>query len=175
MDLHKKLQELSSQESSTWLQEAEERKLNRSWQKRSAVIALRILRELRHKGLTQRDLAERMGVSAQQVNKIVKGQENMTLDTLDRLEKALSIHLLHDDKTQPVMVFGFQSIPIAQKMPITLRTFNQCSQLFHTGVTVKGLNIDSASALTYANDNHLHTRYPIPGKEKWLQLHAQLS
>lgn len=175
MNLNEKLQALSGQEPSGWLQKAEERKQNRSWQKRSAAIALRVLRELRQQGLTQRELAARMSVSAQQVNKIVKGQENMTLDTLDRLERALDIQLLHDGKTQPAAVLDFGSQHVALKHSSLVSTFQQCSLGFRTGITMTRYEIDIKPALIEPNDKYLHKQYPIPGKEKWLQLHTERS
>ena len=59
-------------------------------------IALRILRVLREKQMTQKDLAERMGVSPQYINKIVKGTENLSLETIASLNDALSINLIVD-------------------------------------------------------------------------------
>ena len=73
---------------------ADERHENREARRYSALIALAVRRELRLKGLTQQSLAERMGVSAQYVGKILKGTENLTLDTIGRLERALEHHLL---------------------------------------------------------------------------------
>lgn len=67
---------------------------NRSWIRRSQAIAIKILLKLDELGLSQKDLALKMNVSPQQINKIVKGSENLTLDTLDKLETALGIDLL---------------------------------------------------------------------------------
>ena len=44
--------------------------------------------------MTQAELAEKMGVSRQQVTKIVKGQENFTFETIGKLEKALGVKLM---------------------------------------------------------------------------------
>lgn len=49
---------------------------------------------LDEKKMTQTDLAEKMGVSRQQISKIVKGHENLTFETIDKLEKALNIKLI---------------------------------------------------------------------------------
>lgn len=53
-----------------------------------------VLEALKAQMLTQRDLAEKMNVSPQQINKIVKGQENLTLETITNLELALGIHII---------------------------------------------------------------------------------
>jgi len=50
---------------------------------------------LKEQGLTQKDLAGRMGVSPQQVNKITGGQENLTLQTIIKLELILGIHIIN--------------------------------------------------------------------------------
>ena len=39
-----------------------------------------------------------IGVSPQYVNKIVKGKENLTLDTISKLEQALGIKLIFSEK-----------------------------------------------------------------------------
>ena len=44
--------------------------------------------------LTQTALAERMNCTQQYISKILKGKENMSLDTLSRLEDALGITLI---------------------------------------------------------------------------------
>ena len=48
-------------------------------------------------GLMQKALAERMNCTQQYISKILKGKENMSLDTLSKLEKALGITLILDD------------------------------------------------------------------------------
>ncbi|MEI6595881.1 MAG: helix-turn-helix transcriptional regulator, partial [Bacteroidota bacterium] len=49
---------------------------------------------LRAKNISQKELAEKIGVSPQHVNKIVKGRETLTLETISKLEVALEISLL---------------------------------------------------------------------------------
>jgi ribosome-binding protein aMBF1 (putative translation factor) len=62
--------------------------------KKSIKLAIILNRILRKKGMKQKELAELLGVSAQQVNKILKGSENLTLDTIERIEKVLGIELI---------------------------------------------------------------------------------
>jgi transcriptional regulator with XRE-family HTH domain len=47
----------------------------------------------------QKALAERMNCTQQYVSKILKGSENMPLDTLSKLEDALGINLINDEQT----------------------------------------------------------------------------
>ena len=44
--------------------------------------------------MTQKDLAEIMNVSPQFINKIVRGQENLSLETIGKLSRALGIKLI---------------------------------------------------------------------------------
>jgi ribosome-binding protein aMBF1 (putative translation factor) len=94
-NINKKLSELATGKPSEWLAEAKYRRDNREWLRRSAVIALKVLNALKEQGLTQKDLAERMDVSPQQINKIVRGQENLTLETIARLESILGIEIIN--------------------------------------------------------------------------------
>lgn len=68
-EILEKLQNVISAEPSKWNKEAEYRFENKRWLKRSKIVALKILRSLREQGLSQKQLAEKMGVAPQQVNK----------------------------------------------------------------------------------------------------------
>lgn len=94
-NLNKKLSALASGKPSDWKAKAKYRRDNRDWLKKSAAIAVKVLDALKEQELTQKDLAERMGVSPQQVNKIVRGQENLTLQTIIKLELILGIHIIN--------------------------------------------------------------------------------
>lgn len=95
-NLKEKLEALSSKNPSTWKADAKARKDNRKWIRKSAFIAIRILSELKLRGITQKDLAERMKLSPQQVNKIVQGNENLTLETITKVEEALGITIIEE-------------------------------------------------------------------------------
>lgn len=92
--LNDKLKVLTSNIPSKWEEEALWREENKAWLERSAAIALKVLRELRTQSLSQKDLAIRLNVSAQQVNKWLKGQENLSLSTISKMEEALDIILV---------------------------------------------------------------------------------
>ena len=49
---------------------------------------------MKQTGLTQQALAERMNCTQQYVSKILKGNENLSLDTLSKLEEVLGMNLL---------------------------------------------------------------------------------
>ena len=83
---------------STWREEAEWRRDNWSWLRHSQMIAVKVLLQMKQKGLTQKALAEQMDCTQQYVSKILKGKENMSLDTLSKLEDALNINLINDEQ-----------------------------------------------------------------------------
>lgn len=93
-NINKKLSNIASGKPSNWKTQARFRRENREWLKKSAAIAVRVLEVLKAQGLSQKDLAEKMNVSPQQVSKIIKGQENLTLETITNLEHALGIQII---------------------------------------------------------------------------------
>ncbi len=89
-----KLQGKISSKKSKWLDDAKYSEENEAWLERSAQIALKILRHLRANKISQIKLAESLLVSPQYVSKIVKGKENLSLETISKIEKALGISLI---------------------------------------------------------------------------------
>lgn len=79
---------------SNWKDRAHQRKLDKPWLKKSRAIAFKILDALKAKKMTQVQLAKLLDVSPQQVNKIVMGRENLTLETISKLENVLGINFL---------------------------------------------------------------------------------
>lgn len=96
--MNEKLKNLIAEEPSQWLEKAQWRRENRDWLNKSAKIAIKILREIRAQkdknGMSQKKLAEMMNVSPQYINKIVKGQENLSLETICKIERVLGITLI---------------------------------------------------------------------------------
>ena len=88
------LESHKSETPSTWREEAEWRRDNWSWLQYSQKIAVKILLRMKQTGLTQQALAERMNCTQQFVSKILKGNENLSLDTLSKLEEVLGMNLL---------------------------------------------------------------------------------
>lgn len=72
-----------------------DRLANRELHRASQKIALLILKRLADLNWKQKDLAERMNVSPQQVSKWVKGKENFRIETLLHLGEVLGIALFH--------------------------------------------------------------------------------
>lgn len=85
---------LSEDNNAEWREVSAYRETNKVWLKKSTQIAIRINRILRESKLSQKGLASKMSVTPQQINKILKGKENLTLETISKLEIALGTDLI---------------------------------------------------------------------------------
>lgn len=94
-EMSKKLEALVSKTPSKWIEESNKRFEDKEGLRYSQQVAVRILRTLREKKLSQKDLADLLKVTPQTVNKWVKGSENFGFFTIGRIEKALDIKLMH--------------------------------------------------------------------------------
>lgn len=101
MNRNEKIKNLTAPIPSTWKEEAAKRAANRGARRNARKVALLILEALAAQKMTQTLLAECMGVSRQQVSKIVKGEENFTFETIDKLERALNISILQIGEPAP--------------------------------------------------------------------------
>ena len=77
-----------------WREKAQWRRENRRWLRYSGYIALRVIQRLDELSLSQKELAEKMNCSPQYVSKLLKGSENLTLDTISKLEECLDFDLI---------------------------------------------------------------------------------
>jgi len=93
-NLSNKIKRLISEKPSSWIQDEEYYEANKEWLDKSALIAVKILSALRNQSLSQKDLAEKINVSPQYINKVLKGGENLSLATICKIEKSLSITLI---------------------------------------------------------------------------------
>lgn len=92
-----KLKRHKSSTPSKWREAAEFRTKNRIWLRYSQSIAMLAADAMEEEGLTQKALAERMGCTQQYVSRILKGQENLTLETISKLETALGLNIISSD------------------------------------------------------------------------------
>ena len=125
---------LVSKEETKTVARAKSRLANKIYSKISNLIAFEILERLDELGWSQKQLAERMDVYPQQVNKWVKGNENFTIATLARLEEVLQTKLIEVPSRSQVMIKETVKLPkttldyitpvSAQRItpPITMRT-----------------------------------------------------
>lgn len=92
--IEEKLRKHAPATPSKWREKAEWRQQNKSWLRYSQFVAIRMLEQMAAEGLTQKGLADRLGCSQQYVSKILKGQENLSIETICKIENALSLELL---------------------------------------------------------------------------------
>lgn len=90
-----KLREHQSSTPSKWRENAEWRMVNKSWLRYSQHIAMMMLDKMEELGMTQKRLSELMGCSQQYVSKVLKGQENLSLETLAKIERCLQLPILN--------------------------------------------------------------------------------
>ena len=82
-----------------WREKAEWRRENRRWLRYSGFIAITVMHRLEELNMSQKDLAEKMNCSPQYVSKLLKGSENLTLDTISKLEECLELDLVRSALT----------------------------------------------------------------------------
>lgn len=89
-----KLSEHSSSSPSKWREKAEWRMANKPWLRHSQRIAMMMLDKMEELGMTQKLLAEKMGCSQQYVSKVLKGRENLSIETISKIEDALEMEIM---------------------------------------------------------------------------------
>lgn len=94
-----KLNEHRSKTPSKWREKAEWRVANKSWLRYSQRIAMIMLDRMEELGLTQKSVAEKMGCSQQYISRVLKGTENLSIETITKIENALELEIL-----EPVFV-----------------------------------------------------------------------
>lgn len=95
-----KLKEHQPSTLSKWRENAEWRTANKPWLRYSQRIAMMMLDRMEELHMSQKQLAELMGCSQQYVSKVLKGQENLSLETLSKIERCLNLQII----SEPVMV-----------------------------------------------------------------------
>lgn len=90
----KKLSEHTSSTPSKWKERVKFRQENKEWLSFSRHIAVKILEKMDSDNISQKDLAAKLHCSQQYVSKILKGGENLSLQTIFRIESALGIVLI---------------------------------------------------------------------------------
>ena len=67
---------------------------NKSWLRRSQRIAVKMLEKMDELSMTQKQLADMMRCSLQYVSKVLKGQENLSLETMSKIANCLKLSIL---------------------------------------------------------------------------------
>jgi ribosome-binding protein aMBF1 (putative translation factor) len=91
-----RLSRYQSDEPSKWHEEEEKRHHAKAsgWLQYSRRIAIKIAVAMKRQNLSRQDVADRMGCSPQYISRLLKGEENFSLETICKLEDALNIAIL---------------------------------------------------------------------------------
>lgn len=89
-----RLKEHENPTPSKWREKAEWRMANKSWLHYSQRIAMIMLDRMEELGLTQKSLATKMGCSQQYISQVLKGTENLSIETISKIESALELEIL---------------------------------------------------------------------------------
>ena len=94
----------------------------REWVDFSFKIADRIHCVLASKGLTQKDLATKLGKSEAEISKWMRGTHNFTISTIKKIEVALDCEILSVKKTLDGSVFFLYNSSSVSYTHLTLPT-----------------------------------------------------
>lgn len=91
-----RLSRFQSPTPSTWHEEEERRRQAKAEGRLqySRRIAIKVALAMKQQNLSRQDVAERMGCSPQYVSRLLKGEENLSLETICKLEEALNVSIL---------------------------------------------------------------------------------
>lgn len=93
-EIQNRLSAYASATPSKWREKAEARLTNKEWLRYSQRIAMMMLDKMEELGLTQKSVAERMGCSQQYISRVLKGTENLSIETISKIESALGLQIL---------------------------------------------------------------------------------
>lgn len=79
---------------SHWREEAAFRLRNKSWLGYSQMIAMKMLDRMEELNITPKALAEELNCSEQYISSVLKGSENLSLETISKIEKTLQIQII---------------------------------------------------------------------------------
>lgn len=112
---------LVSNQKSGWHKDAEKRHLEKSWKDKAFNIALTLLKYKDANKLTQTELADKIGVSKQYINRVLQGKENLTLETICKIENALQINII------AVNIYSYEIEKFSTKIPTQSISYNKSS------------------------------------------------
>lgn len=129
----KNLNQIIAKTATQWKARAKQDRTNRREISRAQGFALELLdfMELHH--ITQKELAEKMSVSPQQVNKILRAKANLTFQTLDKIADALGVSItspkikMHNNLLSQTMVVSQMHIVHRRKSKSMQETVNTTS------------------------------------------------
>lgn len=86
-----RLRKFESPTPSRWREEAEWRRANQAWLRRSQTVAMKMLDRMEEMHWTQQRVAGLLGWSQQYVSRMLKGSENLSLEMLSKIEDVLGV------------------------------------------------------------------------------------
>ncbi|MGL4412233.1 MAG: helix-turn-helix domain-containing protein [Bacteroidales bacterium] len=90
-----KLTQMAKGRSEEATRRAQYRKENREWLRISQDIAIAIHSYMSKVGINQKELAERMQISPTYVGKLLKGQENLTLESICTIQRMIGETIIY--------------------------------------------------------------------------------
>lgn len=94
----KKFLSLVSPEKDDTLEQIRWRIDNRPWLRHCQYIALKILITLDKENISIDKFSELSGIEKEEIMKILEGSENMTIQTISKIEEALQIKIINNEK-----------------------------------------------------------------------------
>ncbi len=139
---------------SKWKRDSGFRLLNKKWLDYSAKIALRIDAILEDRdNFNQADFAKSLGVTPQQISKILQGRENLTLKTIGKLSDALGFELIsfppYKDSFVYLMDQHYRSVTVAEPVLKDSGLINQNSKA-HKIIVREGATQIKNTSILYA-------------------------
>jgi transcriptional regulator with XRE-family HTH domain len=126
---------VSSDASQNTIETNRERVRNRVMLGESQQIALKVLLKLDNIGWSQRDLANAMNVSPQQITKIVSGKENLTIETQIKLQNILDIPILASYYENKLNAMNHSIFTIEKRVEkIEIQAFEYCNNYQSTKI-----------------------------------------
>lgn len=145
-----------AQGTSTWSEKAQWRSENEDWLNVSFQIAIKALRALRTKGMSQKDLARHMKVSPQYISKILKGSENLSLETIAKLENALHVTLIRVTTDESERSYDPRELMENEISVLILKDFkDRSSKITITYSSQTGLEVPFETFKSTANDEQI--------------------
>lgn len=126
---------LVSFEETGTLERNNERIRNRAMLRESQGIALKVLMKLDDLAWSQKDLAKALGVTPQQITKIVSGKENLTIETQIKLQNILDIPILASYYENKLNAMNHSIFTIEKRVEkIEIQAFEYCNNYQSTKV-----------------------------------------
>jgi transcriptional regulator with XRE-family HTH domain len=132
-----KFLKLVSGEDTKTIAEVKQRIKNRAMLRESQQIAIKVLMKLDELAWSQKDLAREMGVSPQQITKIVSGKENLTIETQIKLQNILNIPVLASYYENKMTAMNQGILTIEKRVEKIVAQTNQTTNHYQASKTMR--------------------------------------